>query len=430
MTPASEAGRDVLRHSTAHVLAQAVTRLWPGCPLRHRPAIRDGFYYDFELPGGARFTDDDLARIDAEMRAIIAEDQPFTRAEYSLRRGPRALRTTSPSRSRSSTRSRRAATDEDLAEVASASVVSTYSNSPAFTRPLPWTPRAVDGAPRALQVDARGGCVLARRRETPPAPARSTAPPGSRRRRSPRTSSSSKRRRSATTAVSGWSSTCSPFPRELGPGLAVFHPKGGIDSAGHGGVLAQPPRRGRLRVRELTPHHQVRALRDLGAPRVVRRRHVSTNGARRRAAVLLEADELPVSRADLQVAPAQLPRAAAADVRIRHGLPLREVRRRARSDARARHDPGRRAHLLHPRADGRRARDPARLRARALRDFGLNDFYLELSTRPEGKAVGSDEEWAEARTHARHGRSWRGSRTRDGRGRRRLLRPQDLGPGA
>ena len=87
VTPASEAGRDVLRHSTAHVMAQAVTRLWPGAHFAIGPAIRDGFYYDFELPGGARFSDNDLERIDAEMRAIIAEDQPFTRHEYSIDEG-------------------------------------------------------------------------------------------------------------------------------------------------------------------------------------------------------------------------------------------------------------------------------------------------------------------------------------------------------
>ena len=62
-----------------------------------------------------------------------------------------------------------------------------------------------------------------------------------------------------------------------------------------------------------------------------------------------------------------LPRTAAAAVRVRHRLPLREVRRRPRPDPRARHDPGRRAHLLHPRADARRADQPAAVRARPAR---------------------------------------------------------------
>src|SRR6202142_2227165 len=87
VTPTSNDGREVIRHSTAHVLAQAVTRLWPGAHYAIGPAITDGFYYDFELPGGAHFSDDDLSRIDAEMRAIIAEDKPFVRHEYSAEEG-------------------------------------------------------------------------------------------------------------------------------------------------------------------------------------------------------------------------------------------------------------------------------------------------------------------------------------------------------
>ncbi len=87
LTAASEEGRAVLRHSTAHVMAQAVTRLWPGARYAIGPAIEDGFYYDFDLPGGAHFGDDDLARIEATMREIIAEDQPFVREEHSLDEG-------------------------------------------------------------------------------------------------------------------------------------------------------------------------------------------------------------------------------------------------------------------------------------------------------------------------------------------------------
>ncbi len=84
---ASDAGRDVIRHSTAHVMAQAVLRLWPGARLAIGPVIADGFYYDFELPGGAHFSEDDLVRVDAAMRDIVAEDQPFVREELSIAQG-------------------------------------------------------------------------------------------------------------------------------------------------------------------------------------------------------------------------------------------------------------------------------------------------------------------------------------------------------
>ncbi|MGH9120375.1 MAG: aminoacyl--tRNA ligase-related protein, partial [Acidimicrobiales bacterium] len=87
VTPATDAGRYILRHSTAHVLAQAVTRLWPGARYAIGPPIEDGFYYDFDLPGGARFSEDDLARIEGEMRAIIADDQPFQREEHDAEEG-------------------------------------------------------------------------------------------------------------------------------------------------------------------------------------------------------------------------------------------------------------------------------------------------------------------------------------------------------
>jgi threonyl-tRNA synthetase len=87
ITADSPDGRHVVRHSTAHVLAQAVTDLWPGAKYAIGPAIEDGFYYDFELPGGAHFSDDDLARIEDRMRQIIAEDQPFTRESHSVEEG-------------------------------------------------------------------------------------------------------------------------------------------------------------------------------------------------------------------------------------------------------------------------------------------------------------------------------------------------------
>src|SRR5438552_10303188 len=81
VVPASDEGRKVLRHSTAHVMAEAVTRLFPGAKVAIGPAIADGFYYDFDLPDGRTFSDDDLARIEDEMRAIVKADQRFERSE-------------------------------------------------------------------------------------------------------------------------------------------------------------------------------------------------------------------------------------------------------------------------------------------------------------------------------------------------------------
>jgi threonyl-tRNA synthetase len=87
VTADSPEGRYVLRHSTAHLMAQAVTDLWPGARYAIGPPIEDGFYYDFDLPGGAHFSEDDLGRIEARMREIVAEDQPFVREVHDVAEG-------------------------------------------------------------------------------------------------------------------------------------------------------------------------------------------------------------------------------------------------------------------------------------------------------------------------------------------------------
>jgi threonyl-tRNA synthetase len=83
VTDNSDDGSHVLRHSTAHVMAQAVTQLFPGAKYTIGPAIENGFYYDFDLPDGQTFTEADLDRIADRMRKIIADDQPFVRSEVS-----------------------------------------------------------------------------------------------------------------------------------------------------------------------------------------------------------------------------------------------------------------------------------------------------------------------------------------------------------
>lgn len=74
-------GADVYRHSSSHVMAQAVKRLWPDTKLAIGPAIDKGFYYDFDSPH--TFTPDDFALIEKEMDAIIKADYPFIRKELS-----------------------------------------------------------------------------------------------------------------------------------------------------------------------------------------------------------------------------------------------------------------------------------------------------------------------------------------------------------
>ena len=77
VTENSDNGRHIARHSAAHVLAQAVLDLYPGAHFAIGPAIEDGFYYDFDI--GRPFTPDDLERLSARMSEIVAADQPFQR---------------------------------------------------------------------------------------------------------------------------------------------------------------------------------------------------------------------------------------------------------------------------------------------------------------------------------------------------------------
>ncbi|HEY1959448.1 MAG TPA: threonine--tRNA ligase [Polyangiaceae bacterium] len=73
------AGLRVIRHSTAHVMADAVQRLFPGTKVTIGPAIDDGFYYDFDKAGGGTFSEEDLGKIEKTMLEIIKGDSPFRR---------------------------------------------------------------------------------------------------------------------------------------------------------------------------------------------------------------------------------------------------------------------------------------------------------------------------------------------------------------
>jgi threonyl-tRNA synthetase len=77
VTADTDDGRSVLRHSTAHVLAQAVQQLFPEAKLGIGPPIRDGFYYDFDV--ARPFTPEDLTALEKRMQEIIKSNQRFSR---------------------------------------------------------------------------------------------------------------------------------------------------------------------------------------------------------------------------------------------------------------------------------------------------------------------------------------------------------------
>lgn len=78
LTPDDPESIELLRHSTAHVMAQAVQRLFPNAKIAIGPTITDGFYYDFDIPGHS-LTPEDLAAIEAEMKKIAEENQKLVR---------------------------------------------------------------------------------------------------------------------------------------------------------------------------------------------------------------------------------------------------------------------------------------------------------------------------------------------------------------
>ena len=132
ITSDTEAGRHVLRHSTAHVLAQAVTQLYPGAKFSIGPAIENGFYYDFDLPDGQTFHEDDLARIEKQMKEIVKANQPFIRSEYSMA-DAKQLFADQPYKVEIIERVESAAADDlDAGEVSGDGVISAYRNTDEF----------------------------------------------------------------------------------------------------------------------------------------------------------------------------------------------------------------------------------------------------------------------------------------------------------
>ena len=104
VTASSERGLYTIRHSTTHVMAQAVLELFPGATFAIGPPVEDGFYYDFELPPGpdgrpGTFVPEDLDRIEARMREIPVS---YTHLDVYKRQGylrsPRATRSVGASR--------------------------------------------------------------------------------------------------------------------------------------------------------------------------------------------------------------------------------------------------------------------------------------------------------------------------------------------
>src|ERR1700691_4301735 len=394
VTPTSTDGREVIRHSTAHVLAQAVARLWPGGPSAIGPAITDGFYYDFELPGGAHFSDDDLERIDAEMRAIIAEDQPFVRHEYSIDEGL-ALFSDQPYKVEIIKAVGSAPTEADLAELGSASTVSTYSNSPAFTDlcrgpHVPSTARLghftltrVAGACwRGDEKNQQLQRIYGTAWESDVALAAHLEQLAQAELRDHR--------------KLGQELDLFSFPSEVGPGLAVFHPKGGVMRR----VMEEHSRK----------RHEVSGYDFVYSPHITKSELFEISGHLDWFAESMYPPMELDGGVKYYLKPMNCPFHTLiykSSQRSYRDLPLRyfefgsvyryEVSGVVHGLTRVRGMTQDDAHIFCTKEQiGEELTRTLQFVLDLLRDFGLNDFSLELSTRPPGKAVGTDEEWLEA----------------------------------
>jgi threonyl-tRNA synthetase len=400
VTDDSEAGREVLRHSTAHVMAQAVRRLYPGAKYAIGPVIENGFYYDFELPGGAHFSDDDLERVEAEMRAIMKENQPFVRSEHSLGEGLDIF-ADQPFKREIIEAVGSGADEVDAAGSDGAgSLVSTYRNSDDF----------IDLC-RGPHVSSTGRLGHFRLMRVAGAYWRGDE----------------KREQLQRIYGTAWESDKAlvaylhqleeaerrdhrrlgaeldlySFPEEIGSGLAVFHPKGGT-------------------IRRLMEDHSRQRHVDAGYD-FVNSPHIT------KSALFEESGHLdwfaegmfpPIELdggTEYYLKPMNCPfhiLVYRSHQRSYRELPMRlfefgSVYRYEKSGVllgltRVRGMTQDDAHIFCTREQMDAELERTLIFVLdLLRDYGLSDFYLELSTKPSGKAVGSDEEW-EVATEALH----------------------------
>ncbi len=409
VTMDSDAGRVVLRHSTAHVLAQAVLDLWPGAQYAIGPAIADGFYYDFALPGGATFSDDDLERIATRMRAIVAEDQAFVRQEHSIDEGL-ALFADQPFKREIITG---VGDDAALEQEASgdiapgAAVVTTYRNTESFVD--------LCRGPHVSSTGRLGHFALLR---VAGAYWRGDEKRGQLQRiygtawESDRALADHLHRLEEAERRDhrrlGTDLDLFSFPPEIGSGLAVFHPKGATirrlmedysrrrhEEGGYQFVYT--PHITKSELFEISGHLQSFAdgmfppmeldegqryyLKPMNCPF-----HILIFRSRQRSY-----RELPMRLFEFGTV-YRYEKSG-----VVHGLT--RVRGLTMDDS----------HIFCTREQMTEELDSLlTFVLDVLRDFGLDDFYLELSTRPEGKAIGSDEDWHDATEALRAAASGKG----------------------
>ncbi|MEX1008179.1 MAG: threonine--tRNA ligase [Acidimicrobiia bacterium] len=393
VTPDTADGREVLRHSTAHVMAQAVTDLYPGAEYAIGPAIEDGFYYDFSLPGGEHFSEDDLARIEARMREIVKADEPFERQEVDR---DTALAVFQKQQYKREIIER--VDPDDTGEVGEGPVISLYKNA----RPdgtefvdlcrgphVPSTKRL--GAFKLTKVAGaywRGDEKRPMLQRIYGTAWESKAALDDYLHRLAEAEKRDHRKL-------GVELDLYSFPEEIGSGLAVWHPKGGL-------------------VRKIMEDYS-RARHEAADYQFVNSPHISKEGLFQTSGHLEWFAEgmfppLELDGGNYYLKPMSCPfhiLIFKSRMRSYRELPLRmfefgTVYRYEKSGVvhgltRVRGMTQDDAHIFCTKEQmADEIRSLLVFVLDVLREYGLDDFYLELSTKPEGKAAGTDAEWDEA----------------------------------
>jgi threonyl-tRNA synthetase len=389
VTDTSERGLFTIRHSTAHVLAQAVLDLFPGATFGIGPPVQDGFYYDFQLPGGATFDPDDLVRIEARMREIIGARQPFIRDEIPSAQA-RIVFKDHPFKLEIID----GQTDDPMSAT-EAGIVRTYENPPRFID-LCRGPHVPDtgaflghfklmrvagaywrGDERNPMLQRIYGTAWASKKDLDD--------------HLHRLEEAEKRDHRRL----GQELDLFSFPEEIGSGLAVFHPKGGIVRR----IMEDYSRR----------RHEEAGYEFVYSPHITKEGLFQTSGHLDWFAEGMF-PPMEMDGGNYYLKPMNCPFHVLiyrSRQRSYRELPLRlfefgTVYRYEKSGVvhgltRVRGMTQDDAHIFTTKEQmSEELGSLLSFVLDLLRDYGLDDFYLELSTKPPGKAVGTDEEWAEA----------------------------------
>jgi threonyl-tRNA synthetase len=395
---ASEDGRAIVRHSTAHVMAQAVQELFPGAKLGIGPPVEAGFYYDFDVE--QPFGPDDLKSIEARMRAIVKQGQRFSRravsedeARTELAKEPYKLELVGL---------KGKAADHDEAVEVGGPELTIYDNIDPKTGAVVWSDLCRGPhVPTTRDIPAfklmRTGGAYWRGSEKNPQLQRIYGTAWESRQAQDdylHLLAEAERRdhRKLGTELDLFS-----FPSEIGSGLAVFHPKGGTIRR----VMEEYSRQ----------RHLEAGYEFVNSPHITKSELFETSGH----LGWFKENMFPPMQfegADYYLKPMNCPfhiLVFRSRGRSYRELPLRlfefgTVYRFEKSGVvhgltRVRGLTMDDAHIFCARDQvGAELKSLLKFVLDLLRDYGLSDFYLELSTRDEAKEkfVGSDEDWAHA----------------------------------